>query len=919
MRRGFSFFTFALVLSAFVAPQSVSAQDQGIPDTVLIEGGPLYVGRSVPLTFRIVNDEVVDGFVCGQRFTSAGGAAVVFDSAVWINRMADPSVMNFRTTNSVPGSGTLMIGAVQIGIGDDNDLVAGSDALALLYFTGAFAGSVVFDSAFLGGGAEFALSSDCCGAIFPQYVGGSFDIIEGALPPTVSVSNPLERFVSGSPVTFSVDAFSPEGYPLSVSNLSISSADDPGVVPTGTLSDNASFPYEVTWSSSASDIGIWKITFDVCDTAGGCTPVAIDAQAVESSEFLTSFSSASIDGYVRATGLMHGNVDGDQAPEIVGVGSVLLSTPRVKIHKYHSGGQFTELYYDSNKVSSMFAPALSYLDHDNTLDMVVVQLPNTGGNGADWRVAGWTGDGVGSLLLQDEAATIAVPPSAGVVGDFTGDGDVDYVTFRGSGELYAGSGDGAFTHVQPLVGPPGGGRAATVGDFNRDGFLDIAAGGNSGLQILFGDGAGNLNSGPIYPQQYGAADVDATYAGSDFNHDGYIDLSITTPDIGGVDSDVIVYLGDGSGSFSPTVIRRVLGQAFASAVGDFNGDGELDIAYVNGGTKRLGILFGDGTGAFTNEIRYTVSGYAPSHIDVVDLDMDGDLDIVVAAVSGSSQAELVVLENLSDPAEFSSVAMDFSVLDNAEIQISNSSGQEINSVSNTLASAEYFRRNLNGNTKLDDFVCMSAAESGAHTLSLSLKPSVSANSPTTATYQLDGMTHRLLKDEPLGVAGLQFEVYPDGSSPIMPINGAFTPLSSPSFVWEQGGVFEFEISGELSFGTLLHSAIVSANLYTVPLDLSAADTALYYWRVRPQGASEWQHVAAINVLPSSGSICGDADGNGKINVGDVTFLITHIFSFGAAPDPLSSGDANGSGNISIADAVYLISYIFASGPAPSCP
>jgi hypothetical protein len=63
-------------------------------------------------------------------------------------------------------------------------------------------------------------------------------------------------------------------------------------------------------------------------------------------------------------------------------------------------------------------------------------------------------------------------------------------------------------------------------------------------------------------------------------------------------------------------------------------------------------------------------------------------------------------------------------------------------------------------------------------------------------------------------------------------------------------------------------------------------------------------------------VCGDANGDGQINVADAVFLITYIFKGGPAPDPLEAGEVNCDGNINIGDAVYLINYIFKGGPAP---
>lgn len=63
-------------------------------------------------------------------------------------------------------------------------------------------------------------------------------------------------------------------------------------------------------------------------------------------------------------------------------------------------------------------------------------------------------------------------------------------------------------------------------------------------------------------------------------------------------------------------------------------------------------------------------------------------------------------------------------------------------------------------------------------------------------------------------------------------------------------------------------------------------------------------------------ICGDADGSGAIDIDDVVFLISYIFSGGPEPDRYESGDVDCTGAIDIDDVVYLIAYIFSGGPEP---
>ncbi len=65
-------------------------------------------------------------------------------------------------------------------------------------------------------------------------------------------------------------------------------------------------------------------------------------------------------------------------------------------------------------------------------------------------------------------------------------------------------------------------------------------------------------------------------------------------------------------------------------------------------------------------------------------------------------------------------------------------------------------------------------------------------------------------------------------------------------------------------------------------------------------------------------ICGDCNGDGVIDIGDVMYLINYLFIDGSAPDPLWVGDVNCDEVVDIGDVMYLINYLFIEGPPPSC-
>jgi hypothetical protein len=68
--------------------------------------------------------------------------------------------------------------------------------------------------------------------------------------------------------------------------------------------------------------------------------------------------------------------------------------------------------------------------------------------------------------------------------------------------------------------------------------------------------------------------------------------------------------------------------------------------------------------------------------------------------------------------------------------------------------------------------------------------------------------------------------------------------------------------------------------------------------------------------------CGDASGDGQVNVGDAVYLVNFVFKGGPAPGLWCLGDANGDSDTNVGDVVFLINYVFKGGEAPMatcCP
>ena len=65
-------------------------------------------------------------------------------------------------------------------------------------------------------------------------------------------------------------------------------------------------------------------------------------------------------------------------------------------------------------------------------------------------------------------------------------------------------------------------------------------------------------------------------------------------------------------------------------------------------------------------------------------------------------------------------------------------------------------------------------------------------------------------------------------------------------------------------------------------------------------------------------LCGDANGDGKVSVSDVVYLINYLFKGGPPPIPYEAGEVNCDAKLTVSDVVYMINYLFKGGPPPMC-
>jgi hypothetical protein len=269
------------------------------------------------------------------------------------------------------------------------------------------------------------------------------------------------------------------------------------------------------------------------------------------------------------------------------------------------------------------------------LDLVVSGGVLSVGRNDGNRVSVLLGNGDGTFQAPRNYSTGAMPTSL-AVGDFTGTGVLDLAVTRtgpagggmGSVAVLLGNGDGTFQEA-PTYGFGGNTFSVAVGDFTGTGIQDLAvsAGGGGRVNVLLGNGDGTFQA----PQNY--SDAGGTLVTRDFDGDGNLDLAGFGGGAFGA-GGVGVLLGNGDGTFQPARNTAVGNRPNSVAVGDFARNGRDDLAVSYQRNNGVSVLLSNGDGTFQT-VNYTFR-YLANVVAVGDFDGDGTLDLVGIGDSGGS-------------------------------------------------------------------------------------------------------------------------------------------------------------------------------------------------------------------------------------------------------------------------------------------
>ena len=287
--------------------------------------------------------------------------------------------------------------------------------------------------------------------------------------------------------------------------------------------------------------------------------------------------------------------------------------------------------------------AIGDVNNDGRSDLIVT-------SGQSRRVTILLGYGDGRFVPGTDAAfDVPESPHEVAVGDVNGDKNLDLALANHDSYrvvLLLGNGRGNFQSAptSPIVMKDGGQphtHGLGVADFNGDGKADLVtvnSDNDNDVAVTLGDGQGSVTRATGSP--FGVGRSPYPLAIGDLDADSTMDIVVMSTGLGPpgaapYNDGLTALFGDGRGGFRRSQIPVKTGRTWFVAIGDVNQDKKPDLVTTHTEDRQLSVLLGDGRGNFTEMAGSPFElGNKAWHMALVDLNRDGNADVIAAADTG---------------------------------------------------------------------------------------------------------------------------------------------------------------------------------------------------------------------------------------------------------------------------------------------
>jgi len=448
------------------------------------------------------------------------------------------------------------------------------------------------------------------------------------------------KFVPGAGVHSYKAEFVQDGYGLrsssSAATLTVGPAPSPVYSDLAAISVSGGFPGDYSLTATVAGYGgtappTGNISF--LDTSFGNTSLATAPLGTSTAGLGWLLSQTPAAGNPPVSEVT-GDFNGDGIPDLALLWTNSSGTGAVTILFGKGDGTFTAGPTTQGSVAGQSYSGMIAGDFngDGKLDLALLNYSYSISVGSEVStVTTFLGNGDGTFAVSQPSLVFNQGPGGGdyiqgsmVAADFNGDGKLDlavvgdYVS-QGGVTILLGNGDGTFQAIPTKFEPNQGFNVIATGDFNGDGIPDLVAANYfspGGATILLGNGDGTFTATatPLAVDTFPSSIVVG-----DFNGDGKLDLAF------GYTGAAEVYLGNGDGTFNQASGSPVNGAGLSLKAGDFNHDGKLDLAGIDNYNDRIDLFLGAGDGTFTvTTTTPVVSQASPGPFAIVAADFNGD-------------------------------------------------------------------------------------------------------------------------------------------------------------------------------------------------------------------------------------------------------------------------------------------------------